>query len=120
MPGNFSKKTTTGLVELNAAGYVHVTIDKDKTQIVSDAVQNLEAAIEACGGRKRPLLVDLRLALPIDPEARRYYSGKVLVDHFLGQAILVDISPVGRMMANVYVKVARPEIPTKIFTDVEK
>jgi hypothetical protein len=120
MSQSFPKKTKTALAELSSVGYVRVTIDKDTTQVLSDAVENLGAAIEACGTKKRPLLVDLRLALPIDPEARRYYSGRILVEHFLGLAMIVDISPVGKMMANVYLRVAKPQIPTKIFTDEEE
>jgi hypothetical protein len=42
------------------------------------------------------------------------------VEHFLGLAMVVDISPVSKMMANVYLRVAKPKIPTKIFTDEQE
>jgi len=46
-------------------------------------------------------------------------SGQVLVDGFTALAMIIDASPFGRMMGNVYLRVARPGIPTRLFTDPE-
>jgi hypothetical protein len=35
-------------------------------------------------------------------------------------AMLVRASPLGRTMGNVYLKIARPAIPTKLFTQESK
>jgi hypothetical protein len=34
-------------------------------------------------------------------------------------ALLIDASPFGRMMGNIYFRIARPGIPTRLFTDPE-
>ena len=43
-------------------------------------------------------------------------SGQTLVDAFSALALLVDARPLGIMMGNVYFRVARPGIPTRLFT----
>lgn len=109
-------KLSTRAAEIlfNADGFVRVNVRPDIKQELKDAQENMKAV---CKEYKIPLIVDLRKAKPVDPEIRRFYSGQVLNDHFLSMAILIDITVVGRMMANVYLSVAKPEIPTKVFTD---
>lgn len=109
--------TSTATIFLAEPGYVRVNIHEQAKQTLDDAKKNLAAAIEACTSRKRPLMTDIRYAQPLEPEARRYYSGQVLVDHFSALALLVDISPFGRTMGNIYLRVAKPAIPTQLFTD---
>jgi hypothetical protein len=46
-----------------------------------------------------------------------FYSGQVLIDGFSALALLVDASPFGRMMGNVYLRIARPGIPTQLFSN---
>ncbi len=107
-------ETNSAEIFFPSEGYIRVNIKPSVKQNLRDAEENMNAT---CRESKTPLLLDLRGAQPVDPEVRRFYSGQVLVDHFSSLAILIDLSPVTRMMANVYVKVTRPPIPTKIFTD---
>ena len=85
--------------------------------MIPDAEQNLGAALIERGGKRRPLMIDIREAIPLDADVRHYYSGQVLVSGFTALALLVDASPLGKMMGNVYFRVARPGIPTKLFSD---
>ena len=68
-------------------------------------------------GQRRPLLIDIRTAQPLDADARHHYSGQTLVERFSALALLVEASPFGRMLGNVYLRVARPGIPTQLFSD---
>jgi len=110
-------QTKTADIHLSGDGLVIVRIHDDAYQSLEDAKMNLATALAETGGRRRPLLVDIRTAQPLDAEARHHYSGQTLVDGFLALALLVDGSPFGRMMGNVYLRVARPGIPTQLFTD---
>ena len=112
------RETNTALVRLGSDGVISVRIRTGAQQSVTDAKENLDAALEARDGQRRPLLVDIRDALPLDAEVRHYYSGQVL-DGFTALAMLIDASPFGRMMGNVYLRVARPGIPTRLFTQPE-
>jgi hypothetical protein len=117
MGTNNGFETKTANVFLYENKIVRVNIKSEARQSLSDAQENMQAAVNASLKSKRPLLTDIRMAQPLDPDARRYYSGQALVDHFTAIALLVDISPVGRMMANVYLKIAKPLIPSRMFTD---
>jgi hypothetical protein len=83
----------------------------------ADAEENLKTTIEACGGVRRPVLVDISRCLPLEAEARHYFTGSILTQSFLALAILVEASPFGRMMGNIYLRIARPSIPTRLFAD---
>jgi hypothetical protein len=111
------RETKTALIELEPAGVLVVRINDGAVQRIPDAEQNLGAALIERGGKRRPLLIDIRKAVPLEAEVRHYYSGQVLVSGFTALALLVDASPLGRMMGNVYFRVARPGIPTRLFTD---
>jgi hypothetical protein len=111
------RATETALVELGADGVLSVRMRTAASQSLADARANLSAALELAAGQRRPLLVDISEALPLDAEVRHYYSGQVLVDGFTALAMVVHASPLGRMMGNVYLRVARPGIPTRLFTE---
>jgi len=111
------RETRTAIIELESEGVLVVRINDGARQLLPDAEQNLGAALIERGGTRRPLLIDIRTAVPLDADVRHYYSGQVLVSGFTALALLVDASPLGRMIGNVYFRVARPGIPTKLFTD---
>jgi hypothetical protein len=113
------RATETALVELGADGVLSVRVRTAAAQSVANAKENLSAALEMAAGHRRPLLVDISEALPLDAEVRHYYSGQVLVDGFTALAMVVHASPLGRMMGNVYLRVARPGIPTRLFTEAD-
>src|SRR5215471_2784867 len=109
--------TKTAAIHLNEDGLVIVKIRDNAYQFLEDAKTNLATAISATAGRRRPLLIDIRTAQPLDADARHHYSGQTLVDGFSALALLVESSPFGRMVGNVYLRIARPGIPTQLFTE---
>ena len=111
------QETATARIGLNENGVLMVRIRNGAYQSLTDAEENLALAVSATAGRRRPLLIDIRGALPLDAAARHHYSGQILVDSFLALALLVEASPFGRMMGNVYLRIARPGVPTQLFTD---
>ena len=110
-------ETKTARIGLNEAGLVIVRINDGAHQSLDDARENLAVAVSETGGTRRPILIDIRTAQPLDADARHHYSGQTLVDRFSALALLVDASPLGRMMGNVYLRIARPGIPTQLFAD---
>jgi len=110
-------ETKTARIDLNGEGILIVRINTGASQSLDDARENLAAAVSETGGTRRPLLIDIRTAQPLDADARHHYSGQTLVDRFSALALLIDGSPFGRMMGNVYLRIARPGIPTQLFAD---
>lgn len=109
-------QTATGNIGLATAGYVEVRIHPGVPQTLANAKENMRVAQESCGGVRRPLLVDISGCAPLDPEVRRQYSGAAL-EAFSRFALVVEVGPFGAMLGNVYLRVARPLIPTRIFTN---
>ena len=109
--------TETALIRLSKDGFVAVKIRDGASQSLEQAKANLSAAIRETAGRRRPLLVDIRMGQPLDADARHHYSGEVLADNFSALALVVEASPLGRMVGNVYLRIARPGIPTQLFED---
>jgi hypothetical protein len=108
-------ETRTAIIYLLNPGIVMVRIKKDLLQTYDDAEQNLSAAILETREQRRPLLLDLRQAMPLDDEIRRHYSGPRVVDNFSALGLVIDEGPFGRMMANLYLRVAALEIATRLF-----
>ena len=91
----------------------------DLVQTVDDARENLAACSRLAAPDRKPFLSDIRLAKPLMPEVRRVYMGESL-SAFSAMAMLVRGTPLGRTMGNVYLKIARPGIPTKLFAQESK
>jgi hypothetical protein len=108
---------TTADIALHESGIVVTRVRAGARQSLGDARDNLDAAIAVAGGRRRPLLVDISRCEPLAPEVRHFYSGQRLVDAFSALALLIEASPFGRMMGNIYLRVARLGVPTRLFTD---
>jgi hypothetical protein len=102
---------------LNDDGLLIVRINDGARQLLADAEENLALAVSETQGTRRPLLIDVRRSQPLEAAARHHYSGQTLVERFSALALLVEASPFGRMMGNIYLRVARPGIPTQLFTD---
>jgi hypothetical protein len=114
------RETPTARIGLSDDGLLLVRIRDGAYQALTDAKENLSAAVAETLGTRRPLLIDIRTAQPLDADARHHYSGQMLVEHFSALALLIDGRPLGRMMGNVYLRVARPGIPTQLFADEER
>jgi hypothetical protein len=110
-------ETKTARIALNDQGLLIVRVKDGAHQSLVDAKENLALAVSETQGRRRPLLIDIRKAQPLEADARHHYSGQTLVERFSALALLVEGSPFGRMMGNVYLRIARPGIPTQLFSD---
>jgi hypothetical protein len=109
--------TRTAVIHLSDDGLVIVRIRDGAHQSLDDAKANLAAAVSEAAGRRPPVLIDIRTAQPLDADARHHYSGQTLTDSFSAVALLINGSPLGRMIGNVYLRIARLGIPTQLFTD---
>ena len=110
------RETATARIGLGEDGVLVVRIREGARQRPADARENLDAALVETRGRRRPILVDISRSLPLEAETRHLYSGQTLVAGFTALALLVEATPLGRMMGNLYFRVARPGIPTHLLT----
>jgi hypothetical protein len=112
---NFFRNTRTARVEKTSEGIVVIRILADLQQNLNDAIENISVSAEACAGQRAPIIVDLRQAMPLDAETRHHYTGKRLTESFTSLAILAPAGAFGKMMGNLYLRVASPGIPSRLF-----
>ena len=112
---NFFRNTRTARVEKTSEGIVVIRILAGMEQNLNDAIENISVSAEACAGQRAPIIVDLRQAMPLDAETRHYYTGKRLTDFFTSLAIVTPGGAFGKMMGNLYLRVANPGIPSRLF-----
>lgn len=117
-------ETRTASIEVHPSGCVIVRA-LGIEQTVDDARDNVTVAIELGGGpRRAPLLVDITRTAPLVSEVRHYYVGGALTNNFTALGLLVEPSPMGRMMGNVFFRMieaadgGRADVaPTQVFED---
>lgn len=102
---------------LDRGPIVAVRIQPQVVQSLDDARANIEACIGAAGNQRCRLLIDIRKAEILSADVRHYYSGEKLTQWFSALAVLVEASAVGRVMGNLYLRIARPGVPTQLFVD---
>jgi hypothetical protein len=66
-------------------------------------------------GRPRPILVDIRRIKSIDHDARAYFASPAGSAELTAVALVID-SPLTRVIANFYLGIHRPGVPTRMFT----
>ena len=109
--------TRTARIGLRDDGCIVARIHQGVVQSLADARDNLQGAVRSCGDRRRPLLVDISQAQPLEPEVRHLYTGEILVESFLALALVVEATPFGRIMGNIYLRVSKPGIPSRLFAE---
>jgi hypothetical protein len=81
------------------------------------AAQEIVAARKAFSNNKPyPVLADTRMVTKVTKEAREYLSSPEGIAGVLAGAIISD-STFSAFLANFFLKVSKPPIPTRIFTD---
>ena len=112
-------ETRTARIEV-VEGRIVVARMNDEEQTLDDARENLAASMRLAEPDRKPLLVDIRNARPLLPEVRVQYAGERFDPYFAAMGLLVRNNPLGITMGNIYFKIARPGIPTRIFSEERK
>lgn len=86
-------------------------------QTLDDVRANLQACRELLAGQTAPILVDMRGMGTLTREARLAYAHEA--EFATRQAMLVD-SAFTRIAANLFIRVAGPRQPTRMFTSEEE
>jgi hypothetical protein len=107
--------TRTAKLWLREDGLIQVVALRGVKSQLADAQENVAAIATLAADKRWPVLVDMRASLGIDHETRAYYSSVEGVKSDTALALLVG-SPVTRVMANFFISINRPQVPTKLFT----
>lgn len=94
---------------------IHGRFHRSAEVSLADAEENLAAMARLTGGRRLPVLVDLREVRSQSAEARAYFAGPKATAVSSAVALVVG-SPLSRMVGSFYLGFNRPETPTRLFT----
>ncbi len=106
-------------IALRNDGIIWVEITPGADQSVAQAEENLRVCKSLRGDSKRPLLIDLRGAMVLQPKTRLVYSNIEIASFFSSLAMVAHRDPLSRMMLNLYLQVATLPMPMKVFADLE-
>ncbi len=84
-----------------------------------DAAENIAVTTRLTGGRRFPVLVDLRAVRSQSADARAYLAGPEALRVTLAVALIIG-SPLSRMIGNFYLGFNKPPVPTRLFTSVSE
>ena len=108
--------TRSGSIHLREDGILCFRALPGVEQDEQEALHNLEASRQLAGGRCVPVLVDMREIAPMTRGARVAYARA----EFASAQALVVGSPFTRIVANLFLKVGRPERPARMFTSEQE
>lgn len=76
-------------------------------------------SIELMGGQPYCLLTDARTIIYATKEAREFAAENIRANKVIANAILTNSLPI-TLLANFYIRMNRPDVPTHLFTDEMK
>ena len=94
--------------------YKHVDVNS-----LAIAMECVKDRLLLANGNSYPYLLDARKLRSINKEARDYFASEESEKCMVAGAILVD-SSITTIIGNFFLKINKPSIPTRIFTDKEK
>jgi hypothetical protein len=97
-------------------GVFHIVFERDINMTLECAKDVLRLRLEITEFIDYPLYVDIRGILSIDRNARKYLSSQEGTKNALAAAIHVT-NPISKFLGNLFIKVDKPDKPTKLFTD---
>jgi hypothetical protein len=113
----FTSRAST--FRLRDDGITHAVTLPDVFETLEDAKENIATVSRINQGKPVPVLADIRAGRGIDRETREYYSSKEGLVSTRALALLVE-SPFTRVMANFFIGINKPPVPTRLFTSEEE
>lgn len=98
-----------------APGFVRCDHPDGAEVAAQDAHDALDAVAALADGGPTPLLVDLRRARSVSRDARKAFTESRVPSRIA----LYVASSLSRTMANFFIGVSRPDVPTKVFADLD-
>lgn len=114
MPPEHAVETETAYFWLDEDGMV-VIFSKPGKHELHHATKNIEISIELIGDKERPLLIDMTTVKSMSRAARQEYATKG--SEKPTAVALVSSSLASRIIANFFMGLNKPPVPTRVFND---
>jgi len=96
--------------------FIYSDVEKGTIMDLEMAKTSLKMADDLLKGIKKPLICDFTNMKSQTKECRDYYSSAETAQRYTACAI-ISTSIIGRVLANFYLGLNKPIIPTRFFTD---
>ncbi len=100
-------ETVTARTTLGGDGIVRVRMHPNTTEDGTSARENIAALTEICGGKKRPLLIDMAGSQGATHDARLQYSGEAMSRTITVAGMLVT-TPITKVVGRFFVSLNKP------------
>ncbi len=104
--------------DLGEDGILRITFPPGDTFDAASALMAVAEHRSVAAGRKLPTLVDVSNLRSMDREARELVSGPAVASVTARLAIVVG-GPVSAMIGNFFLRVTKPQYPTRLFESRE-
>ncbi len=111
--------TATGFTWLDSSGIIIAVANEQELHTLKDAEENTRINIQLAQGIRRPFLINMTKLKSMSREARAFYAGPEPAKALLAVAILTT-SNIGNLVANFFLRLTRPSVPTRLFTDADE
>lgn len=116
---SFAIATASGFTWLDEDGIIIAVGSDHQLHTLEQAIENTKVNAELAGAKRRPFLIDMNQVKTMSSEARAYYAGPEPTKSVTAVAIVTN-SSVGKLVANFFLRLTTPLLPTRLFTDVEE
>lgn len=104
------------IIEFRWDGIVHIDYKKTDELLVKDVMEIIDNLKEYGAGNKYPTLITVKQFMFVDKDVRELWASDIRSRHSLADAMVVR--PIAlKMIANFYISVNKPPIPTRVFND---
>ncbi len=111
--------TRTATIFVDENDIINITMHKNVHVDYEDVLDNL-LVIRNLSGNKRVLkLIDSRLNWTIDKKAKKYIETSDVKNKTLARAVLKG-SVLNKLVSNLFMNLNEPQIPTKVFTNLDE
>ena len=117
-PPSHAIKSATGYTWLDDKGIVFAIAEPHDVHSLEHAVENHRIIAEIAGGVRRPFVINMTHVKSMSREARAFYAGPVPAENITACAIITD-SNIGKIVANFFIGLTKPSVPTRMFTEYE-
>lgn len=100
-------------------GFIHHQYKPGLILTIDIARQMVNHRLKLTDGITRPVFVDVRNLVAIKADARKYLAGSEAVKYVSAGGIYLD-NYLHYLVGNVFLKIDRPLIPSRLFTDKDQ
>jgi hypothetical protein len=111
--------SSSGHTWLDEDGIIIAIGSNQQIHTLEDAIANTKINAALAGGTRRPFLIEMTKVKTMSSEARAFYAGPE-PKKSISAVAMVTRSSVGKAVANFFLLLTTPSIPTRMFTSMDE